>query len=348
MKQYIDIVKHVLENGKEKSPVRKNHQTGKWEPVDGGVKTLACPNVVFSHNMSEGFPLLTTKKMAWRSIRVELEGFIKGVTSKQWYKDRKCNFWNEWANPQEVDKGLREWSRAMNDCDAYDHFTEEECFNHLVDNEIKKQCQEKLDDLGPVYGYSWRSFDQHYDIDDTNWYDTYKEDPNGVYKGTDQLKNIVDALKNNPMDRRMVCSAWNPNQIHMMALPPCHYSWNVTVIGDELNLFWAQRSCDLLLGVPANIASYGLLLCLLAKVGGFKRGNLSGMLVDCHIYENQIDTAKEQITRDPRTLPNLEIPDNIMEKDDITHFDIFQWEWRDVELTNYNPHPALKKVNVVV
>lgn len=330
MKAYLDILKYVLENGKEKKPVRKNQQTGKWEPVDGGVSTLACPNVVFSHDMSEGFPLLTTKKMAWKTLRVELEGFIRGITDKQWYKDRECNIWNLWSNPEKVQERMDDLILGSN-----------------VDEwETRKKLQEIENDLGPVYGYQWRYFDEHYDTDHSNSYDTYKEDPNGVWKGTDQLQNIVDALLNNPMDRRMVCSAWNPNQMHMMALLPCHWGWNVTVIDNQLSLCWIQRSCDLLLGVAYNIASYALLLELLAYTADLQPGNLTGVLVDCHLYENQLDAAKKQLDREPRDLPNIKFTNNsgnLQKK-----FSIFDWTYEDVELINYNPHSKLEKVKIVV
>ena len=325
IRQYIDIVQKVLDEGQWKSPVRKNQSTGKWEPVDGGVRTLACANVLFSHNMAEGFPLLTTKKMAFKTMCVELEGFIKGITDKPWYQERGCKIWNEWANPEVIKKRLADSIVEDKDRDS---------LQAKID--LRKKIQLEENDLGPIYGSQWRKFDEHYG-------ERYNGTlANGVSQGTDQLKNIVDTLTNNPMDRRMVCSAWNPNQIHMMALPPCHYSWNVTVIGNELSLFWAQRSCDLMLGVPFNIASYALLLCLLAEVGGFERGNLSGMLVDCHIYENQLEGAREQVKRDPLKLPQL----------DIAHepggFDIFNWQYDQVILKDYNSHEKLSFGDVVV
>lgn len=325
MRQYLDIVKRVLEKGRWKSPVRKNQQTGEWEPVDGGVRTLACPNVCFSHEMSDGFPLLTTKKMAFKAVRVELEGFINGITDKKWYQNRKCRIWNEWSNPALVTNTMLERGLNPNDWDE------------------RKKVQAELNDLGPIYGYQWRRFGEHYGCEGRAEKD---EDLFGVHCGTDQLKNIVDTLIENPMDRRMVCSAWNPNQIHLMALPPCHYSWNVTVIGDELNLFWAQRSCDLMLGVPFNIASYALLLELLAKTAGFKPGNLSGMLVDCHIYENQINVAREQVKRIPRELPSLIFENNngnLKEK-----FNILDWTHEDVSVNNYNPYGKIDFWGVVV
>lgn len=327
MQEYIDIVKHVLENGQTKKPVRKDPTTGKWIEVDGGISTLACANVLFSHDMVNGFPLLTTKKMAWKSIRVELEGFIRGITEKSWFQDRGCKIWNEWANPVAVEKL---------EIDFEHHVTmmlEGGCpQDEIPDKPSRKETQASEDDLGPIYGYQWRKFNRTYTEGGQ------PEDDGDYTSYTDQLKSIVDTLLENPMDRRMVCSAWNPNQIHMMALPPCHWGWNVTVIGDELNLFWVQRSCDLMLGVPFNIASYALLLELLARTARLKPGNLSGMLVDCHIYENQIDAAKIQITREPRPLPRIElIRTDPLSKVNNESFNIFDWSYNDVHLMDYNP-----------
>ncbi len=335
MYEYLDIVKHVLENGKIKKPVRKCSITHKWTEVDGGISTLACANVLFSHNMEDGFPLLTTKKMAWKSICVELEGFIRGITDKRWFQDRGCKIWNEWANPVEVYNTATEQWESLSEISKSAWRTDDDNDLDGPTNKYIKAIQEKINDLGAIYGHQWRMFDQHYCTNKVDYYDEYKEDPNGVFVGADQLRTIVDTLLTNPMDRRMVCSAWNPNQIHLMALPPCHFVWNVTVIGDELNLFWAQRSCDLMLGVPFNIASYALLLKLLARTARFKPGNLSGMLVDCHIYENQIDAAEIQVTRTPRPLPNIELKDNSGELHKV--FNIFDWTYKDVDLLDYNP-----------
>ena len=312
MKKYLDIVENVLENGVRKAPVRKNEK-GEFEPVDGGIKTIGLPNIVFSHNMWEGFPLLTSKKMATKAIRVELEGFLKGVTDKRWFQERGCNIWNEWANNVLIAKQIK---------------------NYIYSSSIPRQVPplnkikewKKLEnDLGPIYGYQWRRFDE-----------AYSTDIDGLPKGADQVYSVVETLKNNYNDRRMVVSAWNPNQNYAMALKPCHISWNVCVYGDRLNLCWKQRSCDLMLGVPFNIASYAFLLLLLCEVAKLKPGNLTGVLVDCHIYENQIESAREQLTREPRPLPKVEI---VYNKDE--DFDIFKWTHKDVKITNYNPHPKL-------
>ncbi len=285
MKSYLDIVKHILENG-----VEKQDRTGT------GVISVA--GVMFEHDMSKGFPLLTTKKMPFKVMSTELEFFIKGITDKEWLKERKCHIWNEWCSPTKV---------------PYDH-----------DEETKaKMAAER--DLGPVYGFQWRHFGadyKNYDTDYTN-------------KGVDQLKYIVDTLKNNPTDRRMIISAWNPTKLKEMALPPCHYSLQVTVTGDKLNLMWNQRSVDVALGLPFNISSYALLLHLLAKEAGLKEGRLVGFLGDTHIYSNHIEGIKEQLERNPDeyTLPNIETEN---------FTSIFDWQATDTTLNNYQSHPRIK------
>lgn len=328
MKQYGDILKRVLRDGKRKQPVRK--ENGKYVEVKDGLNIM-CPNVHFSHDMKDGFPLLTTKKVAWKAVRVELEGFIKGITSKKWYQDRGCKIWNEWANPEVVNRIIKEqWSPP------WEHDGSIESSNALDKDykEFKNSVQLQEDDLGPIYGFQWRRFNQAYDENCSGWVG------DELANDADQLKYIVDTLKENPNDRRMVCCAWNPLQRPKMALPPCHWGWNVTVCGDELNLFWVQRSCDLMLGVPFNIASYALLLSLLCKVSGLKPGNLSAMFVDCHIYVQYIEDAVEQAKREPKELPTV----NVLGDD----FDLFNWTYKDVELLNYNPHPAIKFGGVVV
>ena len=270
MKQYLDIVDNVLHNG-----VKKDNRTG--------ISTISTFAETFRHDMGEGFPLLTTKKMALKSILVELEGFINGITSKKWYQDKGCNIWNSWHNP----------------------------------------LAGPGDDLGPIYGYQWRRFGQVYD-----------EDDDGCLFKHDQFNNIINTLKNNPHDRRMVCSAWNPIHATRMALPPCHVLWNVVILGDKLNLAWYQRSCDLMLGVPFNIASYATLLLLLCKESGFKPGILHGTLSDCHIYENQLDQAKLQMNRIARELPTMHIGGT-------GDFNIYNWRHDLIKLENYNPYPKI-------
>lgn len=298
MQGYLNIVRNVLNNGE-------------WKGNRTGTRTLTTFGEVFRHDMYEGFPLLTTKKMAIKSIAVELEGFIKGIVTKQWYQDRGCHIWDEWANPvtakQEFDRSEPDGQVPYNEHN-------------------RKLSQEMCDDLGPIYGYQWRRFNEAYDENCNGWALNKK-----LSKECDQLRKIVESLTSNPEDRRMVCSAWNPAQAHMQALPPCHVLWNVCVISDRLNLCWHQRSCDLMLGVPFNIASYGLLLCLLAKHAKLKPGILQGTLVDCHIYENHIDGAKLQLDRIPYKLPEIEI----------TCDNIFDWNHTQFQLHNYKYHPKI-------
>ena len=311
MKSYLDIVDNVL-------------LTGKLKENRTGVKTLSLANQHFSHDMSDGFPLLTTKKMPIKTIAVELEGFIKGITSKTWYQDRGCRIWNEWANPCVVQNKIGDMAESGGDTDI---------FNYV---DLKKRIQLQEDDLGPIYGYQWRRFGEAYD-----------EDDNGMLKGFDQFAYIVKALHDNPSDRRMVCSAWHPNQFSRMALPPCHLAWVVTVIDDTLHLHWTQRSCDLALGVAFNIASYALLMTLLCAEANLKPGNLSGLLCDCHIYENHIKPMVMQLERKPYALPTLRVNnDTFLEQEKRNHrsnrqFNIFNWTHKDIKLTGYESHPKI-------
>ena len=216
---YLEIVKNVLNNGTPKQATRLDNN-GNIIPVSNGTIGTFCE--VFRHDMSKGFPLTTLRKMPWRSIRVELEGFIKGVTDKKWYQDRKCGFWDEWANPVAVQQMLKK-----SFIDLEHGFCEK-----TKDRKAKiiKEAQSKEVDLGPIYGYQWRHFGENYTYDNWGHPNCFSDTEDliaypdldkmdGVVKGFDQLKSIVDKLKSNPYDRRMVCSAWNPNQMDMMALP---------------------------------------------------------------------------------------------------------------------------------
>jgi thymidylate synthase len=178
-------------------------------------------------------------------------------------------------------------------------------------------------DLGPIYGWQWRNFGANYK--------SYDKPPAG--SGVDQLKKLVDVIKKDPTDRRLIVSAWNPVDFNRMALPPCHYSFQITVIGGKLNLMWNQRSVDTALGLPFNIASYGLLLHLLAKETGLKEGRLVGFLGDTHIYINHVDGLKEQLKRKPFPLPKIKT-ENFKS--------IFDWEYTDSKVENYQSHPRIK------
>lgn len=326
---YKEIIENVLRNGVPKQPTRQD-SSGNVVVVENGTIGTFCE--IFRHDMAEGFPLTGLRKMPFKSICVELEGFIKGITSKSWFQDRKCKFWNEWANPEA----------------AKEEFKQSEPNGKVPYNEHnRKQAQELCDDLGPIYGYQWRNFGKQYGDTPEYEVDQYDcidfENCNGLPDGCDQLKSIVDKLKTNPYDRRMVCSAWNPHQISLMALPPCHWAFNVVVYGNKLNLIWHQRSCDLILGIPANISSYAVLLLLLCEESGLEPGELVGTLADCHIYENQIIPTKELVLRGERDLPQVTIKRQLDGS-----FSIFDWTFDEVELTNYNPHEKMDMGKITV
>ncbi|MFH1509174.1 MAG: thymidylate synthase [bacterium] len=283
MKAYLDIVKKVLDEG----ILKETRQ---------GTKAYTMAGVIFEHEMSKGYPLLTTKSVPLRLVSSELEFFIKGITDKDWLRERKNHIWDEWCSPEKV---------------PYSH-----------DSKIQKQMMEEPE-LGPIYGWQWRNFGAEY----------VEHNKPVKGKGIDQLKNVVEMLKKNPDDRRMIVSAWNPVDFHRMALPPCHYTWQVTTINGKLNLLWNQRSIDVALGLPFNIASYALLLHLLAKETGFAEGKLVGFLADTHVFENHVNGLKEQLLREPKKLPTLKT-ENFKS--------IFDWEYTDSEVENYEHHPRIK------
>jgi thymidylate synthase len=278
--------------------VRNIAEQGEWKDNRTGIRTKAIAGAMFEHDMSTGFPLLTTKKVPFKNIASELEFFINGVTDKKWLQDHNNHIWDEWALPTKAPYGHTE--------------------------EAKKRMLDERD-LGPIYGFQWR----HFNAD----YNGYEADYSG--KGVDQLKRVVDKLKSDPTDRRMIVSAWNPQQIHLMGLPACHYGFQVTVIGDKLNLLWNQRSVDTMLGLPFNIASYALLLHLLAKEARLKEGRLVGFLADVHIYENHMDGGREQLSRDTSKYQAPRI-----RTDSFTS--IFDWKSADTIIEGYQSYPTIK------
>ena len=325
---YLEIIQNVLNNGVQKTATRYD-SNGDVIPVENGTIGTFCE--IFRHDMSKGFPLTTLRRMPWKSIRVELEGFIKGITDKKWYQERGCKFWNEWANPVLVDKVENDIHECeIGVCESLLGASMEDIEEHqCYETPTRKEIQADLNDLGPIYGYQWRSFNKTYA-------DCQNEDDGDFSGYTDQLKSIVEKIKSSPYDRRMVCSAWNPNQMDMMALPPCHWAFNVVVYGDKLNLIWHQRSCDLLLGVGSNIASYALLLLLLCEESGLKPGELVGTLADCHIYENHLPAARELVGRVEGVLPEVKIGRKLDGS-----FSIFDWTYDQVDLSGYNPQEKL-------
>jgi thymidylate synthase len=283
MKAYLSIVQKILDHG-----FQKTNRTG--------VDALSIAGAMFEHDMNEGFPLLTTKKVPFRLVASELEFFIRGITDKEWLKENNNHIWDEWCSPDIVPYGIDEQTKS-------------------------KMMNER--ELGPIYGWQWRNFGAKYMTHNTK----------AEGQGVDQLQKLVQTLKTDPDNRRMIVSAWNPLDLSRMALPPCHYSFQVTVINGKLNLLWNQRSVDVALGLPFNIASYGCLLHLLAKEAGLGEGRLIGFLGDVHIYVNHIDAIRLQLQREPRALPRIKTE---------SFSSIFEWHYGDTVIEDYDPHPAIK------
>lgn len=285
MQAYLDIVKKIFSEGE-----RTTNRTG--------IDTLVIAGAIFQHNMENGFPLLTTKKVPYRLVTTELEFFIKGITDKKWLQDRNNHIWDEWCTPLKIPYANNEETK-------------------------KKMLEER--DLGTIYGWEWRHFGAKYQSYDTDY----------SGQGVDQLKRVVDELKAHPDSRRMLVLAWNPLDIDKAVPPYCHYGFQVTVVNNKLNLFWNQRSVDVALGLPFNIASYATLLHLLAKETGYGEGILTGFLADTHIYVNHLDGLKEQLARDPNKYPRPAIETKKISS-------IFDWQATDTELINYQSYPAIK------
>ena len=283
MKAYLDIINKILKEG-----IKKEDRTG--------TGTIALAGVMFEHNMEDGFPLLTTKSVPMRLVASELEFFLRGISDKEWLKERNNHIWDEWCSPSII---------------PYAH-----------DKETKKKMMEERD-LGPIYGWQWRHFGAKY-VD-------YKTDYEN--QGVDQIKRLVHLLKTKPHDRQMLVLAWNPLDIDKVIPPFCHYGFQITVLNGKLNLMWNQRSVDTALGLPFNIASYGLLLHLLAKEAGLKEGRLVGFLGDTHIYTNHVEGLKEQLSREPKKLCSIKTNN---------FTSIFDWKYTDSEVENYEHDPRIK------
>lgn len=260
------------------------------------IDTLSVPWIFFEHDMADGYPLLTTKQVPFRLIASELEFFIKWITDKNWLIERNNHIRDEWCSPDKV---------------KYWH-----------DEQTKQKMMEERE-LWPIYWYQRRNF----------WWEYISRDQESQNKWVDQLKKVVETLKINPNDRRMIVMARNPQFLHRMALPPCHYGFQVLVSDGKLHLLRNQRSVDTMLWLPFNIASYALLLHLLAKESWLKEGKLIGFLADTHIYTNHIEWAKEQINRTPLKLPTIKT-----EK----FTSIFDREYTDTIVENYEHQWKIK------
>lgn len=259
MKQYLELCKHVLENG-----VTKEDRTG--------TGTISTFGYQMRFNLQEGFPLITTKKLHTKSIIHELLWFLKGETNIKYLQENGVRIWNEWADEN--------------------------------------------GELGPVYGSQWRSW------------------PAKDGSTIDQITNVVNQIKNNPDSRRLIVSAWNVADVDHMALPPCHCFFQFYVAEGKLSCQLYQRSADVFLGVPFNIASYALLVHMVAQVTNLEVGEFIHTFGDVHIYTNHLEQVKEQLKREPRPLPVLKMNEKVSS--------IFDFTFEDFSIENYNPHPHIK------
>lgn len=259
MKQYLEFMQHVKEHG-----VRKDDRTG--------TGTLSVFGYQMRFDLSEGFPVLTTKKLHLKSIIHELLWFLKGDTNIRYLKDNGVSIWDEWADEQ--------------------------------------------GDLGPVYGAQWRSWTA------------------ADGRTIDQIKEVIEQIKHNPDSRRLIVSAWNVGELENMALMPCHALFQFYVVKGKLSCQLYQRSADVFLGVPFNIASYSLLLLMIAQVTGLKPGEFVHAFGDAHLYMNHLQQVDEQLLRDPLPLPRMKLNPDVN--------DIFDFRFEDFELINYQAHPNIK------
>jgi thymidylate synthase len=293
--QYHNLMKFILDNG-----VEKMDRTG--------VGTRSIFGYQMRFNLSDGFPLLTTKRVHFKSILHELLWFIRGDTNIRYLVSNGVNIWNDWP--------YQNWLKETGQNVKYQTYSPEWRANMKEFVEKIKEDDEfasKYGDLGPVYGRQWRNFD-----------------------GVDQLAQLIDDLNNNAHSRRLIVSAWNPEDIPVMVksgLPPCHTLFQFYVADGKLSCQLYQRSADVFLGVPFNIASYALLTFMIAKVTGFEPGDFVHTFGDAHLYLNHFDQVNEQLSRDSYPLPNLIINDEAST--------LFDFLYEDFELRNYQHHPAI-------
>ena len=259
MRQYLDLMQHIIDNGTEKTD-----RTGT------GTKSVFGYQMRF--DLEQGFPVVTTKKLHLRSIIHELLWFLKGDTNIEYLKENGVSIWDEWADPE--------------------------------------------GNLGPVYGYQWRSW------------------PASNGESIDQISRVIDQIKNDPDSRRIIVSAWNVGQLHEMALPPCHAFFQFYVADGKLSCQLYQRSADVFLGVPFNITSYALLMKMMAQACNLQAGEFVHTLGDAHLYSNHMEQAELQLSRAPRNLPEMKINPDV--------HNIFDFTFDDFELVGYDPHPHIK------
>lgn len=275
MKQYLDLLQHVLDHGS-----KKDDRTG--------TGTLSVFGYQMRFDLNAGFPLLTTKKLHTRSIFHELLWFLKGETNVQYLKDNGVTIWDEWA-------------------------TSEQC----------ARFGRGEGDMGPIYGHQWRNFGATKNSDGT-----YKND------GVDQISVLIETIKKNPSSRRLIVSGWNPKEADQVALPPCHTLFQFFVAEGKLSCQLYQRSADIFLGVPFNIASYALLTHMIAQVTGLKVGDFVHTIGDAHLYLNHLEQAKLQLSRTPKKLPTLKLLGD--------RKSIFDFVYEDFVIEGYEPEPGIK------
>jgi len=305
-KDYQNLLKDIQANG-----VQKSDRTG--------TGTVSVFGRQIRHNMRDGFPLLTTKRMYTNGIATELKWFLRGDTNIKFLVDNGCNIWNgdAYKNYRNNFKPTP-WQ--------FTPYTMDEFINEIKTND---EFAQKWGELGAIYGKQWREWGARYE---TNY---ILGETKRVKPGIDQLKNLIDEIKSNPDSRRLMVSAWNIEQLDDMVLPPCHYGFQVYTQERDgkryISLMWNQRSVDTFLGLPFNIASYGLLLELIAKEVGMIADELIGNLGDVHIYNDHKLQVKEQLARQPRTLPKLtKLTGSVLEGD------------FDYTIEYYDPWPAIK------
>lgn len=318
MKQYLDLLREIQEKG-----VHKWDRTGTWVKSVFGMQA--------KYDLSDGFPLVTTKKTFLRIIIVELIWLLRWETNIKYLVDRNCHIWDEWPFQNYLEKnGLAEKFPMYSDAWMEEKTKFIDKIKELpADNPFVAQWW----DLWPVYGHQWRNFNGGH----THAFITWNQDPANT--GVDQIKNVIDTIKRDPTDRRMIVSAWNPVQKDDMLLPPCHafFQFHVDTENNKLNLQLYQRSADIFLGVPFNIASYSTLLILIAKITGLTPGTFTHTLWDAHIYDNHQEQVQTQLGREPLPLPELKIHKKIESLKDAESL-----EWEDFELLWYQSHGAIK------
>ena len=306
-KQYLELLDNILVNG-----TSKDDRTG--------TGTFSVFGRQIRHDMRDGFPLLTTKKMAWKTMTKELLWFLSGDTNIKWLVENNCNIWNGDAYKAYLNKTAvkHQWERGGD-------VAEMDVFLNIIKDSADSG---DFGDLGPVYGKQWRA-----------WFN-YDRNVEPVY--VDQIKNLIDGIKENPDSRRHMVSAWNVGELDQMVLPPCHYGFQCYVRdGKYLSLMWNQRSVDTFLGLPFNIASYGMLLLMLAKECDLIPDQLIGNLGDVHLYKNHVEQAIEQTKREPYPLPDMKLISNhnfrAAMKGNMDEIDL-----NDFVLLGYQYHPTIK------